>query len=144
VQDAAQPLAGTGRHALDGHGQGVYVRQPGVPDAGQGYSLCGTADLAGLGRFEVSGSVRSVGFILRGRAGGELTLSNACGSLTLRLVGPEQPGFSPLPGTFGYGVVGATGAYHGLHASGQLHLALSPASSDGVPDPSHGTFTLSV
>jgi hypothetical protein len=58
-------------------------------------------------------------------------------------VGPEQPGFSPLPGAFSYQVVAATGAYHALHASGELHLALKSAHS-GNPFHDTGTFTVSL
>jgi hypothetical protein len=141
VQDAAPTLAPAAGQALHGQGSGQYECNF-FPDAGVRYRLGGTADLAGLGHFEVSGSVRSVGFIRWGRAGGELTLSNACGSVRLSLLGPVQRGFSHLPGTFSYRVVGATGAYLGLHASGTLHLALSPASSGGH-HLSRGTFTVS-
>jgi hypothetical protein len=127
---------------LRGRGSGGYEGPFGFPDAGRGYVLHGEVNLGGLGHFGVSGSLHSLGFIMRGRAGGELTFSNARGSLTLRLEGPEQPGFSPLPGTFHYQVVAATGAYHGLHEGGALHLALHQAPGEAVA--SHGTFTLSL
>jgi hypothetical protein len=136
------PAATHARHALHGHGRGDYESAFVVPDVGRPYSLHGKVDLAGLGHFEVSGSLHSLGFISHGRAGGELTFSNAKGSLTLQLVGPDQPGFSPLPGAFSYKVVAATGAYHGLHASGVLHLALHQA--PGASLAAHGTFTLSL
>jgi hypothetical protein len=139
VGDAAQTLAGADQDALHGHGRGEYrvFFEPGVfanghwvfPDTGTQYRLSGTVDLAGLGHFEVSGSVQSVAFNFPGNSGGELTFSNACGSLTLRLVGPEQAGGSNLPGTFHYRVTSATGAYRGLQASGELLLALKPGPS---------------
>jgi hypothetical protein len=128
-------------HALHGHGSGSYDSPLIVPDLGRVYTLRGTVALAGLGHFAVSGSLHSTGFMSQGRADGELTFSNGRGSLTLKLVGPVQPGFSPLPGAFHYRVVAATGAYHGLHASGVLHLAVHPAPCESFA--THGTFTLS-
>jgi hypothetical protein len=129
-------------HALHGHSSGSYeIPFPITNGGGRVYMLRGTVALAGLGHFAVSGSLASTGSISPGRAGGELTFSNGRGSLTLELVGPVQPGFSPLPGAFHYRVVAATGAYHGLHASGVLHLAVHPAPCESFA--THGTFTLS-
>jgi hypothetical protein len=73
---------------------------------------------------------------------GELTFSNAKGSVTIELVGPEQPGFSPLPGTFRYTVKKGTGACAHLTGSGSLSLKLSPTTGQGVP--SGGEFTLTI
>jgi hypothetical protein len=134
-------------HILTGHGQGTYTADQIMSGAGAQYRLQGTANLAGLGRVTVSGSVSGVGFIQHGHAGGTLTFSNARGSVTLQLQGPDQPGFSALPQGFHYRVVGATGAYKGLAAQGSLQLVLHasplPMPGAGMVTP-HGTFTLTI
>jgi hypothetical protein len=129
-------------HLLQGHGRGSYTADAVQSGAGAEYRLQGSADLAGLGRVAVRGSIRAVGFIQHGHAGGELTFTNARGSVTVELVGAEQPAFSPLPQSFHYQVVAGTGAYKGLAAQGALQLALHAA--PGVGGAPHGTFSLTV
>jgi hypothetical protein len=133
----------TAHHALAGHGQGTYTGDQVVCGAGQQYHLQGSANLAGLGRVNVGGSVHGVGFIQNGNAGGTLTFTNARGSVTVQLQGPEQPGFSPLPEEFHYRVVGSTGAYKGLAAQGSLQLVLHASPGAGAVAP-HGTFALTI
>jgi hypothetical protein len=115
--------------------------------AGPQDRLQGSADLAGLGRVTVGGSISPVGFIREGHAGGTLTFTNARGAVTVQLQGPEQTGFSALPQHFRYRVVGATGAYKGLAAQGSLQLVLHasplPLPGAGMVTP-HGTFTLTI
>jgi hypothetical protein len=108
-------------------------------DAGVQYKFTGAGQFFGLHDAEISGSLYSVGFIARGHAGGELTFTNAKGSVTIELVGPEQAGFAPLPGTFHYSVKKGTGAYAHLTGSGSLSLKLSPMNGQGM---SGGEFTL--
>jgi len=122
--------------ALAGRGTGAFVHVPGVPE-GQRYDLLGSAILSSLGRVTVKGSVDSVGFILHGHAWGTLILSNAKGSVTLRLEGPEQNGFALLPGRFTFDVAGGTGSYQHVGGHGTLQLIIAPAVQQG-------TFTLTV
>ena len=131
-------------HLLEGHGRGSYTADAIIPDAGAEYRLQGFADLAGLGRVALSGSVHAVGFLQRGHAGGDLTFTNARGSVTVELLGPEQPAFSPLPEAFRYKVVAATGAYKGLAAQGTLQLALHAGAPGMVGGARHGTFSLTI
>jgi hypothetical protein len=139
VLATAQPAL----HLLQGHGRGSYTADAVQSGAGAAYRLQGTADLAGLGRVTVSGLVHAVGFIQHGHAGGELTFTNGRGSVTVELLGAEQPAFSPLPGAFHYRVVAGTGAYKDLTGEGTLQLALHPgaAGTGGTP---HGTFALTI
>jgi hypothetical protein len=95
-------------------------------DLGIQYGLTGAGELGGQPRFQVTGSLRRVGFIAQGQATGELTLTNAQGSIMLSLVGPMQPGFAPLPGGFHYTVTGGTGAYQGATGDGQVALRTRP------------------
>jgi hypothetical protein len=96
---------------LVGHGTGAFTKEMGIPESGSKYDLLGSATLNGLGLVSVHGSVDSVGFVLHGHAWGTLTFSNAKGSVTLRLTGPEQNGFAPLPSRFTFDVTGGTGGY---------------------------------
>jgi hypothetical protein len=130
---AAHPMA---QPPLDGKGQGNYTDNPIEHDSGITYTLSGTATFADLGDVTVSGTVHSVGFIREGRASGELTFTNANGSVTVKLVGPKQPGFSALPHKFTYTVIGGTGQYKNLSGDGTLHLVLT------ATNPQTGTFTL--
>jgi hypothetical protein len=122
---------------LAGQGTGTFIHELGIPEIGQKYDLSGSAMLAGLGRVAVRGSVESVGFVLHGHAWGTLTLSNAKGSVTLRLEGPVQNGFAALPGRFTFDIEGGTGSYQHLGGRGTLQLVIAPAAQPG-------TFSLTV
>jgi hypothetical protein len=128
-------------HLLHGKGEGNYLGQQIIADAGQNYQLSGKANLAGLGSVVVTGSVHGVGFVAHGHAGGELKFSNAHGSVTIDLVGPLQAGFANLPHQFSFHTVASTGSYHGMHVSGTLQLILTPDLHGVVP---HGTFRLVI
>jgi hypothetical protein len=108
---------------LHGQGGGTYSIFGGIPDIGHRVDLHGTVSIQGLGRMTVQGSLYSLGFVYEGHAGGTLTLSNAEGSLTLKLTGPLQPGFSALPTDFKYEVVSGTGIFSHAADSGTLHLS---------------------
>jgi hypothetical protein len=127
---AQPPLAGTG--------QGSYSRPAVQSGAGITYTLSGTAKFAGLGDVTVAGSVRSVGFIAEGNASGELTFTNAKGSVTVQLEGPRQAGFSALPQQFKFSVIGGTGQYQHLSSHGTIDLVLTATPGN----PLTGTFTL--
>lgn len=121
---AVSPLHGT----IDG----TIKQQLGMPDAGVVYALKGSADLAGLGRVNVTGTLHGVGMIAQGQASGTLTINNAHGSVTVSMVGPIQPGFSPLPQHFHFKVVGSSGEYQGLESAGSLTLELSALQGPGL------------
>jgi hypothetical protein len=137
ILPSAGPVAPS-PHTLAGHGTGAYIHELGIPEVGQRYDLLGAAKLAGLGRVAVRGSVQSVGFVLHGHAWGTLVVSNARGSVTLRLEGPDQHGFAALPRRFTFDVKGGTGGYQHLAGHGTLQLVISPAVEE------QGTFTLTV
>jgi hypothetical protein len=120
---------------LQGHVQGTYTVSQRIPDVGKEHDLTGAGHVKGLHHVTVTAALHSTGFIATGHAGGTLTLTTDQGSVTLQLEGPEQPGFAPLPKTFQFTVVDATGAYQGWQASGtvQLHLHAST-----------GTFTTHI
>lgn len=132
------PSAGPLTHALAGHGTGGYLHELGIPEVGQRYDLFGAATLNGLGRVSVQGAVESVGFVLHGHAWGTLVLTNTHGSVTLRLEGPRQSGFTALPRRFSFDITAGTGAYRHLGGHGTLSLVISTAVDE------RGTFTLTV
>jgi hypothetical protein len=51
-----------------------------------------------------------------------MTLTNAKGSITLKLEGPTQSGFAPLPNRFHFSVTSGTGAYRGVTDHGEATL----------------------
>jgi hypothetical protein len=124
---------------LQGHGSGTFIEEPPVPDVGQQFELQGSAHLAGLGQFSVTGSVGAIGVISVGNAQGTLTFSNSHGSITVQLEGPLQPSFSTLPHDFTYDVISATGDFDELSATGTLHLALHTSGQSG-----HNSFNFSI
>ncbi|WP_439620567.1 hypothetical protein [Gemmata sp.] len=123
----ARDRVAAGRH-LNGQGGGTDTGSHALPDVGTVFDLSGTVALAGMGAFELTGWVRGVGFAARGRATGRVVLTDAHGTIALDLLGPLQPGFSPLPAAFTYTATGGTGAYRRLAAAGTAHFAFSPES----------------
>jgi hypothetical protein len=125
---------------FSGHITGTYTRDVGIPDVGVRYHLSGSGTVSGLGRVSASGWVQGLGFIATGRATGELTLSNAHGTVTLELTGRLQPGFAPLAHEFHFTVLRGTGDYRHLKASGTAVLRLG--APPGIIFPMHPSFTL--
>jgi hypothetical protein len=128
------------RHALAGQTHGIYAVGLPVTDIGGVYSVTGSGNLGRLGQVTISGTVSGVGNIIRGRARGTLTISNANGSVTLDLLGPDQKSFAALPQMFQYRIISATGQYVALRDRGMIRLDLQP--TPGLP--SSGGFTLSI
>jgi hypothetical protein len=121
------PPPAAARVNLHGTVQGTLVPVIRGPiDAGLQYDLTGAGVLGGQPPFLASGTLHRTGMIAPGHATGTLTLTNARGSITLRLEGPPQPGFAPLPGGFHFVVTGGTGAYWGVTGDGQLTLQTRP------------------
>jgi hypothetical protein len=121
----ARERARAGRN-LNGQGGGTDTGTHALPDVGTVFDLCGTVSLAEMGTFELTGWVRGVGFSARGRAIGRVALTDPHGTIALDLLGPLQPGFSPLPAVFTYTTSEGTGAYRRLAAAGTAHFAFSP------------------
>jgi hypothetical protein len=101
---------------------GSWTTKPTLPDAGTIQELQGSGFFPSLGQVQMSGTLHTPGFIREGRTTGTLVLSNARGSITLQLVGPPQPGFSPPPSTLQYTITGGTGAYAGASGQGMVTL----------------------
>ena len=74
----------------------------------------------------------------KGKAHGLIVISTPQGSLTLRLTGPSQKGFAPLPDRFSFKITNSSGAYLHERGHGTAVLVFDPA----TPGADHGTFTL--
>lgn len=122
---------------LHGIGAGKLTPEFGTPDLGMIVDLHGAADLAGLGHVTVNGSIHGVGNIAQGHATGTITFTNAHGSVTVALEGPEQAGFSALPKHFHYQVVESSGQYEGLVTEGTLYLNVAGPAG-------HQAFSLAI
>lgn len=120
------PLAGTD-HAF-GTIRGTYAAPlMGGVDAGIVFALQGGGQVHFLGAVHLTGTLQGTGNIAAGRAGGEITLSDRRGSLTLQLEGPVQGMFAPMPHEFGFTVVKATGAFQGIQATGWVGVVWDAA-----------------
>jgi hypothetical protein len=117
-------------HALAGGGSGSYVCTLKYADTPSGFHFTGMAEVRGMGKVAVQADVYGVGFKTNGRAAGQITFSNAHGSVKVELLGPVQPRLSTLPEWFQYKVVSATGQYSQLRDSGTLRLSRTP---DAIP-----------
>jgi hypothetical protein len=134
---------------LSGTVSGTWTMKMTLPDTGGDQVLTGTGNVAPLGDVQMSGELHTPGFILMGETTGTVTLSNADGSVTLQLVGPPQPGFSPPPSTFQYTITGGTGKYTGLSGSGTVTFEEQPEQhpicNPGMPCPQYiiaASFTM--
>jgi hypothetical protein len=115
--------------SLAGKIQGAWTMLSSLPDKGTDLSLNGAGLVSPLGQVEISVMLHMPGFFISGRATGTIVLSNAQGSITLQLVGPPQPGFSPPPDKFQYTITDGTGAYAGASGQGIVNFAESSGDS---------------
>jgi|GEM_PF-5070189 len=135
---------------IKGSGTGTYTIHTGLPDVGKEYSLQGTGTIPGIaGQVGIAGEIRSLGFVRIGQARGMLTFTTSQGSLTVSVLGVEQAGFSNLPETFEYRVVGGTGAFLGSTGKGALKLTLQSGNKwtanlffDDLVGTGTGTYTV--
>jgi hypothetical protein len=129
---------------LNGTIRGNYHANFAVPDVGTTYVANGSGHLHGVGHASLTGTLHSIGFILRGHAQGELFLAGAKGTITLELTGVEQDnGPKGLPEVFSYTTAGGTGKYTNIQDSGTATLVMLPSHSPTNPQaPAHGKFTL--
>jgi hypothetical protein len=110
-----------------GSAAGFFQVSQATPTSSLTYVLSGAADVAGLGHVGIGGHIASVSPTQAGIAGGVLRLTNLRGSVTLRLLGPQQAANSPLPAHFRYEVISATGVFFNVHTTGTADLTLNSA-----------------
>ncbi|HLW68701.1 MAG TPA: hypothetical protein VKS79_25510 [Gemmataceae bacterium] len=117
-------------HALYGSGTGTYICTLEFMTVPSGYHFTGNGSVKSMGAVQMQIDVYGNGFNNNGSAHGTITLTNAKGSVTVQITGPSQPKLSPLPESFQYKIVQATGAYRGMTDTGTLQLIRTP---DAVP-----------
>jgi hypothetical protein len=125
------PHAAHHRLVLRGQIGGTWSRVPTLPDTGGLQTLTGSGTVMPLGTVQADGQLHTPGFVPRGRTEVTLHLMAAGGSITVRLVGPLQKGFSGPPFTFRYTITGGTGNYVGATGGGaagfhELTLVMDP------------------
>jgi len=117
-------------HALATVATGYYICTLRFASTNTGYHFTGSATVKSMGWVFVQADIYAVGYSTGRGAYGQITFSNAHGSVTIKLTGPSQPKLSPLPSVFHYKVLSTTGAYRHIKDSGQLRLTRMP---DRVP-----------
>ncbi len=121
---------------LNGTLRGQYETNSPVPDAGTSYLLNGVDPIRGFGLASGLGEITSPGLVASGYAQGDLSLSNARGTLTFHLTALEpQAGFQNPPGAYSYNITGGTGQFRGVQGVGSatLRLIQGPRSTYGFP-----------
>jgi len=139
------PALVAGTHlALQGTIKGTITQDPSNPDAGRQYDLGGKGPVVPLGPTHLgpASQLHSVGFLARGRSEGRLTLIDQGGSVTLKLVGPLQPGFSKLPDHYTFTIVSGTGKYRGATGTGTAGLEVGKF--QGAPLHQSASYTLTL
>ncbi len=111
---------------LNGAAHGSYHQITKNPDVGTRYDFFGSGRVSGLGHTAITGHIDKVGFIAVGPPTGMLYLSDARGTVTLKITGAGQNGPSGLPTLFTFKVVGGTGAFRHDTGGGNLTLDLTP------------------
>jgi hypothetical protein len=112
-------------HALAGLGQGTFLIPPTAFGQGTTYLLKGSANLAGLGKVTVSGSIQTPFFRTVGAITGTLTFTSSLGTVTVHLQAPAQLGSAALPHQFSYQIVSGTKGLQGVQDSGTVQLVLT-------------------
>jgi len=112
-------------HPLVGLTNGNYS-QTNSAAAGASIELSGPITLAGLGTFQMTGSLHGAG-PAEGRATGQLILTNQYGSLTVDLHSGIRPAQSAIPSELVYSISGGTGAYAQTKGYGVADFAFVPA-----------------
>ena len=128
---------------LKGTTHGTYTSSS-FPDVGTSYSVSTAGKLSGYGVGTVYGTLHSLGFIASGHASGTLHVVLPGGTLTLKLTGPTQKGFSPLPKQFSFEITKGTGKFHNATGDpvgkGTVNVTIKPGPGAGLQG--HGQVTL--
>jgi hypothetical protein len=125
--------------SLNGTVRGAYFVSLGNPDTGSTYQIGAAGRISPLGQTGETARIRTTGFIASGMATGTMSIAAPRGTLTLRLTGPVQPGFAPLPGTLSYTITGGTRAYRNVTGAGSIDVTINSS----VDSSNFGLITLS-
>jgi hypothetical protein len=115
--------------ALQGSITGKLRSNISNPDAGHSYRVNATGAVQPVGTVGATGSLQSPGFIATGVSTGSIKLTSRHGLLRLGLTGDPQAGFSTLPSTFHYTIMGGTGRFKGATGTGTAALTMQSTNS---------------
>ncbi|MFO0951947.1 MAG: hypothetical protein U0835_12500 [Isosphaeraceae bacterium] len=145
-------LSATSRAAVAGSLGGNYISRGGdnrAADAPLAIQVNTTGRLSGLGRVSLAGTLNFGGFLPAGRPdiSGTVTITNASGSLTLRLTG--NGGNGAIPGhrfVLNASVISGTGAYANTRGIGTVtaQFGANTIRCITAPCPIGGALTLNV
>jgi hypothetical protein len=127
--------------SLSGTVHGTEMVLATIPDPGGHYDLHAHGRTAPLGRSTAAGQEHSVGFIIRGHGGADLTLTGSSGSIDVHITYAETPGFAPLPDSGTFQIVGGTGAYSDASGSGTVTRRGGPCGTFAMGCSSDVTLT---
>jgi hypothetical protein len=116
---------------LKGTLTGTYTTPLGNPDA-RSYVFTGTGTAGAMGAVSLDGSITPPGFIRSAPASGQLTLTNANGSVTIDVMGKTQNGGSPLPQKLSYVISAGDGAFANAGGKGTISVALDTTANTFV------------
>jgi hypothetical protein len=135
LEGRSVPAAGVAQ-LLAGSVSGTWTTEMTIPDTGGVQRLTGFGTVVPLGDVAATGTVRTPGFIAQGRTTATVTLQDAAGSVTVRLVSAQaQPGFGPPATLYKYTITGTTGAFAGLAGHGTATLRELEAAGPPVAPP---------
>jgi hypothetical protein len=143
----ATDTSGSHSSVLAGTVLGGYTSTLRMANTASGFHFNGNAKVGQLGNVDVYAHLYSIGFRSKGNAHGEITLSNGRGEVHLQVIGPSQTRLQPLPDTFTYRIVSATGSFKNLKAAGTLKLVRKIDASpvrNGFRYVETGTFKLII
>ncbi len=123
---------------------GVYVAIQAKPITGLQFTVNTSGIAAGGGVVSVFGKLNTPGFTAKGRTTGTLIVFSAAGNLTLAVAGSTQSGFSGLPSTLNFTIVGGTGVFkHHFAGKGTIAVAVQTEFS-GPARTTNGQLTLAL
>jgi hypothetical protein len=123
-------IQGTSYLFLNGTVKGTYTTSMHAPDTGAMLTLQAKGTVTPLGQVTAKGTLHGPGFIKSGPISGTVTLTNKKGSVTLSLVGPVVPGFTPpSSGTYQFTFQKGTGTYANDIADGTVSVKLTKDNS---------------
>jgi hypothetical protein len=108
--------------ALSGQVTGTWQSGMTNPDVGNAQSISGSGTVAPIGPTQVSGTLRTPGFIRSAGTTGTLTLTGNTGTVTLSLRSLKQKGLSGLAANYTFTLSG-TGGYAGATGKGTAVLS---------------------
>ena len=121
---------------------GVYVAIQARPITGLQFTVTTEGIAAGGGVVSVFGKLNTPGFTAKGKTTGTLIVFSAAGDLTLAVAGTTQAGFSGLPATLNFTIVGGTGVFkHHFAGKGTIAVAVQTEFS-GPQKTTNGQLTL--